>query len=102
MQEFPKNKFILWTPAVYTKKGMTEAEALRTKQFYEWMRDEWDEKGDNIFIWDFYKYETDGGLYLAERNAFGPDNPHPGKSFAGRVAPLFGKFIIDVIESNIE
>ena len=62
MHEFPNNKFIVWTPAVCTKNKMTEDEAKRTNQFYKWMIDEWDEKGDNIFIWDFYKYETEGGF----------------------------------------
>lgn len=31
-----------------------------------------------------------------------PDNSHPGREFSARVAPLFAKFIIDVIESAIE
>ena len=99
MHEFPENKFIVWTPAVNTKAGMTEDEARRTKQFYDWMIGEWDEKGDNIFIWDFYKYETEGGLYLADRNSYSPDNSHPGRDFAGLIAPLFAKYVIDVIES---
>ena len=54
MHLFPENKFIVWTPAVNTKQTMTEDEARRTRMFYEWMMNEWDEKGDNIFIWDFY------------------------------------------------
>jgi hypothetical protein len=53
MHEFPNNKFIVWTPAACTKNNMTETEAKRTKQFYEWIINEWDEKGDNIFVWDF-------------------------------------------------
>ncbi len=99
MHEFPDNKFIVWTPAVCTKNKMTEDQAKRTNQFYKWIIEEWDEKGDNIFIWDFYKYETEGGIYLSEKNADSPDNPHPNKEFSARVAPLFGKYIIDVIES---
>ena len=65
MHEFPNNKFIVWTPAVCTKNQMTEDEAKELNNFYKWMIDEWDEKGDNIFIWDFYKYETEGGLVFA-------------------------------------
>lgn len=102
MHEFPNNKFIVWTPAVCTKNKMTEDQAKRTSQFYKWLIEEWNEKGDNIFIWDFYKYETEGGLYLSEKNADGPDNPHPNKEFSARVAPLFGRYIIDVIESSTE
>jgi hypothetical protein len=100
IHEFPNNKFILWTPVVCTKNQMTEDQAKRTQQFYKWMLDEWDEKGDNIYIWDYYKYETEGNLYLLDKNASSPDNPHPSIEFATKVAPLFCKFIIDVTESK--
>jgi hypothetical protein len=100
MHEFPNNKFIVWTPAVCVKNQISEEEAKRTKQFYEWIIDEWDEKGDNIFVWDFYKLETEGGLYLIDKNAYGTYNSHPSIEFSARIAPLFCKFIIDVIESD--
>ena len=99
MHEFPENKFIVWTPAIHTRNLMNEDEAKRTQQFYRWMTEEWNEEGDNIYIWDFYKYASEGGLYLAEKNALSPNNSHPGKEFAGRVAPLFCSFIIDVLNS---
>jgi hypothetical protein len=102
MHEFPENKFIVWTPAANTKLNSREDEALRTREFYSWIVNEWDEKGDNIFIWDFYNYETEGGLYLTDNNAHSPDNSHPGVDFSARVAPLFGKFIVDVIESKVD
>jgi hypothetical protein len=100
MHEFPNNKFILWTPAVNTKNLMTEDEARRTAEFHKWMTEEWDEKGDNIYIWDFYQYETEGELYLPDKNALQPDNSHPNKDFSAKIAPSFAKFIIDVIESG--
>ncbi len=102
MHEFPGNKFIVWTPAVNTKLKSKEDEAQRTLEFYNWITNEWDEKGDNIFIWDFYKYETEGGLYLTDANAHSPDNSHPSVEFSARLAPLFGKFIIDVTEGRID
>ena len=102
MHEFPDNKFIVWTPAVCTSNEISEDEAKRTNQFYRWMLDEWDEKGDNIFIWDFYNHETEGSLYLLEKNAHSPNDSHPGREFAAKAAPLFSKFIADVIESKIE
>lgn len=100
MHEFPDNKFIIWTHPVCVKNQITEEEAKRTFLFYKWMIEEWKEEGDNIFIWDFYKYETEGGLYLADKNAFNLNNSHPAKKFSAKVAPLFGKFIIDVIEAG--
>ena len=102
MHQFPDNKFIVWTPAANTKLKSKEDEAVRTRDFYNWMINEWDEKGDNIFLWDFYNYETEGGLYLSDSNAHSPDNSHPSVEFSARLAPLLGQFIIDVIESRVE
>jgi hypothetical protein len=100
MYEFPEKKFIIWTPAIQVKNLILEDEAMRTRQFHKWMINEWDEKGDNIFVWDLYKYETEGGLYLLEKYSEGPNNSHPNKAFSTRVAPMFGKFLIDVMEDN--
>lgn len=100
MHEFPDCRFILLTPAVNTKAQMTEDQALRTAEFHKWITEEWDEKEDNIFTWDLYKYETEGGLYLADKYASRPDDSHPNKEFSAKVAPLVSKFIIDVIESG--
>ncbi len=99
MHEFPNNSFIIWTPAVHIKNLISEKEAKLTRQFYEWIIDEWDEKGDNIFIWDFYKYETEGGLYLLDKYSDGPNNSHPNSKFSSYISPLFCKYIINVIES---
>ena len=98
MYQFPENKFVFWTPAASVKNNISEPEAKRTNEFYRWMIDEWDKDDDNIFIWDFYNYETEGSIYLLDKNAHSPDNSHPGRDFSGKVAPLFSKFIIDLIE----
>ena len=42
-----------------------------------------------FFIWDFYKYETEGGLFLKDEYSTGLNDAHPNKQFAGRIAPLF-------------
>lgn len=102
MHEFPSNKFIVWTPAVHNRNKLSEEEAERTSEFHKWMTEKWNEKGDNIFIWDFYKYETEGGLYLVDKYAHAPTNSHPGRTFASRVSPLFSQFVIDVINGIID
>ena len=99
MHEFPNTKFILWTPVVCTKNQMTEDEAVRTYQFYNWLMNNWKENEDNIYIWDYYKLQTEGNLYLPEKYATGPDNSHPNAEFSAKIASLFSKFIIDTIES---
>jgi hypothetical protein len=100
MKEFNQTKFIFWTIPALTEEETTEAMALRASEFYEWVKDDWDEKGDNIFLWDFYNLETEGSLYLKEEYAESSSNPHPNKTFSKTVAPLFCKRIIDIIDGN--
>jgi hypothetical protein len=100
MHEFPNTRFIIWTPAACAKTQISEEEAQRIHQFYRWMLDEWNEEGDNVFIWDFYNYETEGSLYMLDKYAFNSENSHPNTEFAGKIAPLFGQFVIDVIKSD--
>jgi hypothetical protein len=100
MHEFPNNKFIVWTPAVNTRLQMTEDEAKRTAEFRRWMIEEWDEKDDNIYLWDCYQYETEGGLFLPDKFATSPDDSHPNKEFAAKIAPIFSQFVIDVAKSG--
>ncbi len=101
MHEFPNTKFIVWTPAVHVKSNLTIDEAQRTQEFYYWIINEWDEKGDNIYIWDFYKYETEGELYFKDEYAVSQNNSHPNRKFSARIAPLFAQFIIDVAEDKV-
>ena len=96
MYEFPDTKFIVWTTAVHIEKRLAEDQAKRTLEFHDWIMNEWDEKGDNIYVWDFYSYETEGGLYLKEEYSDG--SSHPNQAFGARLAPLFAQFIIDVAE----
>lgn len=102
MHEFSSTKFIVWTPPVHVKNKLSLEEAERTKEFHRWLIEEWDEKGDNIILWDFYMYETEGGLYMQDKFARGGDDSHPNKEFAGRMAPIFSQFIIDVVEGKIQ
>lgn len=99
MHSFPQTIFIVWTPAALLKDQTTPEQALRAKEFQRWLVDEWDEEGDNIYLWDFYNYETEGGLYLLEKYASGPGDSHPNKSFSEKLAPVFSKFVIDIIEN---
>jgi len=102
MLEFPDSKFIMWTPAVHVKNNISHEEALRTNEIHKWLLNEWDDKGDNIYLWDFYMYETEGGLYLLDKYARAIDDSHPNRDFSGRISPLFSQFVIDVAEGKIE
>ena len=69
----------------------------KMKEWISWVKNEWDEKGDNIYLWDFYELETEGGLYFKDEYCSGPGDTHPSKKFAASVVPYFGKRIIDVM-----
>jgi len=100
MRQFPKVKFILWTGPALTEAATRPGEAARAQAFADWVKRDWDEPGDNLFVWDFRQLETGGGPYLAAADATAPDDSHPARSFAARVAPLLGRRIVDVIEGR--
>lgn len=100
LQEFPETKFIVFTGAAQVKSAVTEEEALRAKEFFSWVVNEWDMPDDNIFIWDLYQLQTEGGLYFKDEYAVSASDSHPNGSFAGRVGKLLFSRIIDVIEND--
>lgn len=100
MHAYPGTTFIVWTGAALTEAATRPEEAERARRFSTWVKESWDEKGDNIFVWDFRELETDGGLYLKPERASGSQDSHPAPAFARRAAPLLGKRIVDVIEGR--
>ncbi len=102
MKEYPDTKFILWTGAALVEKNTDENSAKMANEFFSWVKEEWDVPGDNIYLWDFYDLETEGGLYLKNENAASVTDSHPGQEFSERIAPLFCNRIVDVIQNNGE
>jgi len=96
--EFPQTKFLIWTGAAQVEANATKEQAQRARSFFDWVKNDWDTSHDNIFLWDFYELETEGGLFLKQENARSLNDSHPGKSFSQRAAPLFCQRIIDVIQ----
>lgn len=95
--EYPNTKFILWTGAALTEKKTNKKSAEKAREFFSWVKNEWDSSNDNIYIFDFYELETEGGLYLKDNYSTSPLNSHPNDSFSEKVALLFCKRIVDVI-----
>lgn len=100
MKAFPETKFIVWTGALRAEDDTTPEMAERAKGFFEWVRNDWDEKGDNIFLWDFAQIEGDGGLYLKKENQENPQDSHPAPGFCKKAAALFVKRLVGVIEGR--
>ena len=100
MRSFPTKTFIVWTGAVHVQSNLSPEQAGRMRNFTDWVRNVWDEPGDNIFVWDFYELETEGGLYLRDEYSAGEGDSHPNAAFGARVAPLFGQAIVDAIDAT--
>lgn len=100
LHEFPNTKFIVWTGAALVESRTTEEEALRAKEFFEWVMNEWDQPGDNIYIWDLYSLQTEGGLYLKDEYAKSSSDAHPNKEFAGKAVDLLFNRVIDIIDND--
>lgn len=100
MHEFPNTKFIVWTGAALVKGNTNEEQAKKAKEFHNWVINQWDKPGDNIYLWDFYELETEGGLYLKDEYAASRSNSHPSKSFSKKAYPYFCQRIVDIIENK--
>jgi len=98
LRSFPATRFIVWTGAAKLQAEISEEMALRAREFFDWVMAEWDEAGDNIYVWDFYGLETGGGIYMLPENA-GTDS-HPNSTFAAVVAPLFCERVVEVIQGD--
>lgn len=100
MREFPDTRFVVWTGPAQVAGATNEGDAERADTFFDWIRETWDEPGDNIYLWDFRELETEGGLYLLDDYAASPTDSHPNEEFAQRVAPLIGQRVVDAIEGR--
>jgi hypothetical protein len=100
MRSFPANRFIVWTGAAKLAVNSTVASATRAQEFFDWVRTVWDEPGDNIYVWDFFNLETDGGMYLKPEHAASAGDDHPSSAFAAEVAPLFAQRVVDVLQGR--
>jgi hypothetical protein len=100
MKEFSDTNFIVWTISSLVASSTTEEKAVRAKEFYHWVKDEWDDKGDNIYLWDFYILETEGDLYVQNDYSVNPSDSHPNHEFSMMVAPYLCQRIIDVIDGE--
>lgn len=98
MHQFPNSQFIVWTPTPNAQGGMTYEEAKRTKEFYEWVVNTWDENNDNIYLWDYYQLAAEDGLYLKTDYAVSINDSHPNKEFSGNISEYFSKRIMQVAQ----
>jgi len=100
LRQFPRTRFILWTAPALTKEATTPDQAQRAQDFVLWVKNTWDQPGDNIHLWDFRAIETDGGLYLKPEFATSTQDPHPNPALCRKAAPLLAQRILEVVEGR--
>ena len=101
MHKYSHTKFIVWTGAVPIAQSTTEQQAKRQREFVRWVKNQWDKPGDNIYIFDFYELETDGGLYLKPEYAQGGGDSHPNDALARKAARALVRRIIEILQDNV-
>ncbi|MCP4748058.1 MAG: hypothetical protein GY874_18260 [Desulfobacteraceae bacterium] len=100
MRSYPGTRFIVWTGPAIVESQTDAVTAQRSNAFYDWVTTEWDDWGDNIYVWDFRELEIGSNIYLPVSNAQSSSDSHPNASFASSVAPYLGQRIVDVIEGR--
>ena len=100
LHSFPDTTFIVWTGAALVEQSVQEDQARRAREFFTWVKEEWDEPGDNIFVWDFHALQTEGGLYFKDEYAMSVEDSHPNETFSAKVAPLFGQRLMNILSGK--
>ena len=65
------------------------------------MRQEWDEPGDNIYLFDYHELAAPGGRLRPDYALFRTDS-HPSETFSERAAKAFVTRLTDVIEGRAD
>lgn len=102
MRSEPNTKFLVWTlPPQLAKSGYTKAQAQRAKAFATWVKTQWDEPGDNIFIFDFRALAADQDhLFLPASRARKAGDNHPNPDFNYQAVLNFVQRTVDVLEGR--
>ncbi|PID93629.1 MAG: hypothetical protein CSA95_06885 [Bacteroidetes bacterium] len=114
MDAFPHKKFIVWTLAPLHRLATYPEEALRARQFVNWVKDEWlfedGQPHPNIYIFDFFNIVAESDLnpsqgevnclkYEYEQSHNGDDS-HPNTAANLVAGEEFANFIIEVFNDG--
>jgi len=115
MDSYPGNKFIVWTLAPLHRNATDTESAARAREFVNWVKNDWlteDSKSHpNIYVFDFFGYAAESNpapvngkvnclKYEYEGSHDGNDS-HPNATANATIMPLFGQFIVDVINNTV-
>ncbi|WP_182871078.1 hypothetical protein [Stieleria mannarensis] len=98
LRQHPETRFVIWTGPAPSRRRVNRDAALRANEFFRWVRDDWDQPGDNVFIWDCYAIGSRDGLYLDAE--FESDERTPNATYFRTVTPMLGQRIVDVLQGR--
>ncbi|STD15534.1 Uncharacterised protein [Dermatophilus congolensis] len=97
MRAHPDTTFVVWTVPPRAVEDTTAEEAARAEEFARWVRQEWDEPGDNIHVFDYYGLAAPGGV-LRSDYAVAPNDSHPSEEFSRQAAAALVARLTAVLE----
>lgn len=100
LYQYKDTIFIVFTGAARVQSQVSMEEGTRAKEFFRWVVSEWDKPDDNIFIWDLFELQTEGGVYFKDAYASSPADSHPSAAFSEHLAELLFNRIVDIIETK--
>lgn len=112
--QYPDNKFMVWTLAPLHRLATNSEQANRAAQFVDWVKNSWlTEDGNehpNVFIFDFFglvaeqnENPANGQQYCLKYDYEGDhygDDSHPNTIANQTIGPLFTEKIINVLSIN--
>lgn len=93
--KYKKTKFIFWTIPPRSNK----TQSADNETFRKWVLNDWDEKGDNIFVFD-YRHLVTQGKNDKMPGGFTTDGGHPSTTMAKAAAPCFAQRVADVANGD--
>lgn len=99
LKKYPNKQFIVFTPPPARKETTNIEQATRAKKLVDFLNSkEFVDGSKNIYIFDFYTLLADENGYLkSEYTRFLPWDSHPNKKANLTVAPIFAKYLTEVL-----
>lgn len=99
LSDYPNKKFIILTPPPVRKEVTTIENARRAKMLVTWLiSKDFLEDSKNIYVFDFFTLLADlDGLLKQEYTPLMPIDSHPNRKANKTIAPIFAKFVFDVV-----
>lgn len=88
--KYPDTHFIIWTGISTAEEGKGGKNSTRSDLFFDWLKNEWDEPGDTIHIWDIIPEDYDA------------PKGKKGAVFSTSLLPVLFQRVVDIVEGSAD